>query len=278
MAIDNCLIIDPKDCLEKIGDSKIKILDCRWYLNNLRKGRNSFHEQHIPGAIFIDIENFSNQQSSLPHMLPTKLFFEQKMSKLGISHQDEIIIYDQDGFFCSTRIWLMFKYFGHEKVLILNGGFKAWKRKKYKTEKTIKKFNKTNYKSKKLKQFIINKKKLEFFVDNKQYTVIDARPKMRFEGRISEPRKNVKKGNILNSINIPFNLISTKLGKLKKSSSLKKIFYKNYKLENQKIICLCGSGITACNIMFALNFIEHTKKVFLYDGSWSEWGKIEKKN
>lgn len=278
MDVNKFLIINPEDCFKKIGNSKIKILDCRWYLNDSSKGKWSFHKQHIPGAIFIDVESFSDKESDLPHMMPGKLFFEKKMSKLGISHSDEIIIYDQEGFFCSTRIWLMFKFFGHEKVLILNGGFKAWIRKKYKTEKEIKKFSKTIYKSKELKKFIINKKKLELIIVNREYTVIDARPKNRFEGRISEPRKNVIKGNIPKSINIPFSIISTNLGRLKKLKSLKKIFYENYNLENQKIVCMCGSGITACNILFALNFIKHKQKVFLYDGSWSEWGKIEKKN
>ena len=266
----NYMLIEA-DSLNRILNNKdVKILDSRWYLNDKRKGLNEFKKNHIPNSIFLDLENFSDQKSNLPHMLPSKEEFELKVSELGIKKRDKIIIYDQVGFFCSTRIWLMFKIFGHQKVSVLNGGYQNWK-KKFKTEKYIKSFSKTTYKVYKKNKVILSKKEVKNILGNIKFQIIDARPKNRFDGIVAEPRKNIIRGNIEGSINIPFDSIN-KSGRIFCNYKLKEILYKNKELEKKKIIVLCGSGVTACNIIFALHKIQHKKKIYLYDGSWSEWG------
>lgn len=259
------------DSLNKIINNKdVKILDSRWYLNDKRKGLNEFKKNHIPNSIFFDLEKFSDQKSDFPHMLPSTKQFQLKISELGIKNRDKIIIYDQEGFFSSTRIWLMFKIFGHKKVLVLNGGYLNWK-KKFKTEKHIKSYLKTTYKVFKKNKMIFSKKEVKNILGNIEFQVIDARPKKRFDGIEAEPRKNVIRGNIEGSINIPFNSIN-KSGKILSNNKLKEILYKNKELRKKNIIVLCGSGVTACNIIFALHKIQHQRSIFLYDGSWSEWG------
>ena len=266
----NNILIEADSLNRIINDKDVKILDCRWYLNDKRKGLNEFKKNHIPNSIFLDLENFSDQKSNLPHMLPSAREFELKVSELGIKKRDKIIIYDQTGFFCSTRIWLMFKIFGHQKVLVLNGGYQNWK-KKFKTEKYIRNFSKTAYKVYKKNKVILSKKEVKNILGNIKFQVIDARPKKRFDGIEAEPRKNVIRGNIEGSINIPFNSIN-KSGKILSNNKLKEILYKNKELRKKNIIVLCGSGVTACNIIFALHKIQHQRSIFLYDGSWSEWG------
>ena len=259
------------DSLNKIINNKdVKILDSRWYLNDKRKGLNEFKKNHIPNSIFFDLEKFSDQKSDFPHMLPSTKQFQLKISELGIKNRDKIIIYDQEGFFSSTRIWLMFKIFGHKKVLVLNGGYLNWK-KKFKTEKHIKSYLKTTYKVFKKNKMIFSKKEVKNILGNIEFQVIDARPKKRFDGIEAEPRTNVIRGNIEGSINIPFNSVNQS-GKILSNNKLKEILYKNKELRKKNIIVLCGSGVTACNIIFALHKIQHQRSIFLYDGSWSEWG------
>ena len=266
----NDMLIEADSLNRIIYNKDVKILDSRWYLNDKRKGLNEFKKNHIPNSIFFDLENFSDQKSNLPHMLPSTREFQLKVSRLGIKKTDKIIIYDQEGFFCSTRIWLMFKIFGHKKVLVLNGGYLNWK-KKFKTKKYIKHFPKTVYKVYKKNKKIFSKKEVKNILGNIEFQVVDARPKKRFDGIEKEPRENVMKGNIEGSINIPFNTIN-KSGKIFSNNKLREILYKNNKLIKKNIIVLCGSGVTACNIIFALHKVQHKCNIFLYDGSWSEWG------
>ena len=266
----NEMLIEADSLNRIINNKDVRILDSRWYLNDKKKGLNEFKKNHIPNSVFFDLEKFSDHKSDLPHMLPSTKEFQLKISELGIKNRDKIIIYDQEGFFCSTRTWLMFKIYGHQKVLILNGGYLSWK-KKFKTEKYIKSYSKTAYKVFKKNKIIFSKKEVKNILGNIEFQVIDARPKKRFDGIEAEPRKNVIRGNIQGSINIPFNSIN-KSGKILSNDKLKKILYKNEELRKKKIIVLCGSGVTACNIIFALHKIQHQRSIFLYDGSWSEWG------
>ncbi len=277
MVINNLLnkfIVDSKELLNRIQSEKIKIIDARWYLSDKGRGFIEYKKNHIEGAIFFDIDQLSNKSIDLPHMFPTKEQFKKFAEEFGIERTNEIVVYDQEGFFSSSRVWLIFKYFGFRNIKILNGGMKNWIKKKFPTTKTIKKHKKSKfYCNNILTNTIINKKQLEKILENKEnYRIIDARPKKRFLGIVKEPRPNLKKGNIKNSFNIPFDLISEN-GNLKNLEKLEIIFKKknNLKFRNN-IICYCGSGITACNIIFTLNILGY-KKVQLYDGSWAEWGK-----
>ena len=112
---------------ENLNDPQIKIIDGTWHMPaNGLNAFDIFEKQHIPNALFIDLEEISDQNSELPHMMPDNDYFSKKVSSLGINNDDHLIIYDMHGMFSAARIWFMFKAFGHKKVSILNGGFPAW--------------------------------------------------------------------------------------------------------------------------------------------------------
>ena len=274
-------VITSEKLFSIINDKGIKLLDSRWFLPTTKLyGIKEFEKGHIPNATFFDIDLFSDINSSLPHTIPSKLRFEKLIKKFGIDRNSHIIIYDQNGFFSSTRSWFIFHLFGHKKISILDGGFNDWIRKKFPVTKNYLNSKKKNYKSTLHKDKLISMNEIKYIIDNKLLinTIVDARPSNRFKGLEEEPRKDLRKGTIPNSINIPFHMIHDRNGYLHKKVFLKKIFYEDNKLnDNNNIICSCGSGVTACNIFFALEILNHSKKQ-LYDGSWSEWGKIEKKN
>ena len=142
-------------------------------------------------------------------------------------------------------------------------------------EKKINRLKKSHYKASLKKQSLIEKIKLEEIVNNEsdEYAIVDARPESRFLGKEPEPRKGIRKGNIKNSINIPYTKIFDSEGLLSSLDRLKKVLFDENNLKQKKVISTCGSGITACNILFALQILSH-KKNFLYDGSWAEWGKL----
>jgi thiosulfate/3-mercaptopyruvate sulfurtransferase len=265
-------IISSKELFSNMDKENIKILDARWSLDPKIKSLNIYNKQHLPNALFFDLEFFSNSNSDLPHMLPSKSFFDKEISKIGIETNDKIVIYDQNGYFSSCRIWFMFKIFGHKDVLILDGGMNDWVKNNMLITNKKTEFEVSNYKSKFSFEKIVTKLEIKESFKNNDYMIVDARPKNRFEGVDQEPRKGLKKGNIESSINIPFNAIHDSNGFLLNSKNLKNLFFKENKLENKKVIATCGSGITACNIIFGLSIIDNNN-VYLYDGSWAEWGK-----
>ena len=102
--------------------------------------------------------------------------------------------------------------------------------------------------------------------------ILDARSEGRFNGIDPEPRTDLKSGHIPNSINLPYTTV-LKDQKMLPVASLKKLF-EDFDIENKKLIFSCGSGITACIILLAATLSGYSD-LWIYDGSWTEWGQLE---
>ena len=268
-------VISSEELSSQLNDQNIILLDSRWSLDAKYPSIIDYKKSHIPSSIFFDLNKFFDYSSKLSHTLPTEEQFIRAVSNIGINNKNKIIIYDANGFFNSCRVWFMFKVFGHEDIVILDGGYENWVKKKLPLEKKINRLKKSHYKASLKKQFLIGKLKLEEIVNNQsdEYAIVDARSESRFLGKEPEPRKGIRKGKIKNSINIPYTKIFDSEGLISSLDILKKVFFDENNLKGKKVISTCGSGITACNILFALQVLSH-KKNFLYDGSWAEWGKL----
>lgn len=95
-------------------------------------------EKHIPGAVFFAVDDIADKSNNLPHMLPSEEDFQKHMKRLGIRRTDNIICYDNTGIYSAPRVAWTFRYFGAERVLILDGGFKKWVKEGRKTEGGLK--------------------------------------------------------------------------------------------------------------------------------------------
>ena len=265
------------DWLDKNTDN-VKIIDCSWHMPQTNRiGSDEYKNQHIPNAIFFDLDNNSKKNIDLPHMLVEKKEWEEIVSKMGINKRDRIIIYDNSDVVSSCRCWFNFIYFGHDPKLVhvLNGGLKKWISEKRKITKDITNVQISNYKALEKKQLVKNKDLIDQNIDVQKFKVVDARSKERFEGKVSEPRKGLKSGNIKNSFCIPFNLCLNVDKTFKNKKDLKVIFetfMKNTKEQN--VVFTCGSGVTACVLALAYSLINDKYQPCIYDGSWAEYGII----
>ena len=258
---------------ENLNQEDLIIIDCTWHLPGTnRDGKSEFLNERIPGSIFFDLDEFSDQSSKYPHTLADKEWFSKKASELGIQNSDHIICYDTLGIFTSPRVSWMLSQYGHEKVSILDGGFKNWKIKKFKIE-TGKPQNKgqSNYIAKN------NPKNIKFFEDIKNnivsstFKLIDARPSGRFNATDPEPRPELQSGNIPNSQSLPFSkLLDPATGCMKNKDELKKIFDELSISSEDKITFSCGSGVAAVIAGTAYEKV-FNKEFDVYDGSWTEW-------
>lgn len=266
------------DWLRKnLFNNDIKILDCSWHMpNSKRSAKLEFERSHIPGAVFFDIDEFSDKESLFPHTILPGNSFSQMISNLGISNQNHVIVYDTLGIFSSPRVWWMFNYYGHNKISILDGGLIKWSKEKKEIESgKEKKSLKTNFSVTENYSLLKTYKDIKKNVSDKNFQVLDARSKTRFDGLEEEPRKNLKSGSITNSTNLPWNECIDPITKCFFEKSVLKKKFKSLKIDlGQPVIFTCGSGITACVIGKAFNIVTE-KPISIYDGSWSEWATKE---
>lgn len=108
---------------------RLRILDTSWHLPQMnRDAKREFAQRHIPGASFFDIDECVDAASEFDHALPSAEFFSKYVGDLGVGDDTHVVVYDASDFgaFTCTRVWWMFRYFGHARVSLLDGGFGSW--------------------------------------------------------------------------------------------------------------------------------------------------------
>ena len=259
---------------------RVKIIDSSWHLpSENRKSEDEYNAEHIDGAIYFDIDENSDQNSSLPHMLPNKIQWEKIMSKLGISNKDIIVVYDNSDVISSCRLWFTLQYFGHSKEMIhvLNGGYNKWKKEKLPITNKKTNLMKAKYIASEKNEMVKQLKEININIEKKEFKLVDGRSIDRFEGKVEEPRKGLKCGSIKNSLCLPFKNVINLDKTFKSKKELQYIFTEVIQdINNNNLVFSCGSGITSCVLALAYSLINNNYKPTIYDGSWAEYGKIEK--
>ncbi|RNC86211.1 MAG: sulfurtransferase [Winogradskyella sp.] len=229
----------------------------------------------IPKSRFFDIKTkFSDVNAEFPNTLPSIKQFQDEARKLGVNRNSPIVAYDKHGIYSSARAWWLFKYFGHENVAVLDGGFPEWKECGFDIEQQyFIDFEEGNFFATEHKELMTNFEGIKEYSHDKDALIIDARAKKRFSGEVPEPRKGLRSGTIPNSKNLPYtDLLINK--KFRSVSELKEIF-EDVNFEQNHLVFSCGSGITACNLALAATLAGYDK-LTVYDGSWTEYGSLTK--
>ncbi len=257
---------------DNLGDPNIRILDASWHLpNSDRNALNEYKSAHIPGALFFDIDEIADLDNPLPHMMPSNEKMSSRVRAMGIKETDHIIVYDDSMFSTAARAWFMFKNFDHAKVSILDGGLPKWRDEEKAMESKIQNFTSSHYSANKDESRIRDRQQILANIDSGAEQVVDARAKGRFEGTAPEPRPDSRSGHIPGSFNVPFTDLLNENGTYKDMEAIRAEFENNGVDLSKPVVTSCGSGVTACVLLFALDRIGHRDNA-LYDGSWTEWG------
>lgn len=267
-------IVETEWLAEHLDAPDLIIFDGTWHLpNSGRDAKAEYLAEHIPGALFFDIEDLVDEKNPLPHMLPPTPKFASRMKKMGVGDGMRIVVYDSYGLFSAARVWWTFRAMGHQDVAVLNGGLKKWKAEGRPLEdmkpvaRTARHFTPLLNNS-----LVTDIDDMKRYADKGGMQIVDARPKARFEGTEPEPRPGLRAGHIPGSKNVPSAAILNVDGTLKSKAELEKIFADAGIDPVKPVVTTCGSGVTASMLSLALAVIGQTNAA-VYDGAWAEWGQ-----
>ena len=257
-----------------LDDPNTRIVDGSWHLPNAnRDALAEYQKEHIPGAVFFDIDAASDPNSGLPHTMPDAATFSAYAGSLGISDNHQIIVYDTAGLFSAARVWWMFRQFGATNVRVLDGGLPAWKNAGLPTTSDVQEIASVEFNASAPRDFV-GLSAMRSHVDLGEVQILDARGAGRFSGKEAEPRPGMRAGHMPNATNVPFTALLNDDGTVKSTDNLKALFAEKQVDETAPIVTSCGSGVTAAIIVLALELIGY-RNAQLYDGSWSEWGSLK---
>jgi len=290
-------IIEPLELLER---SDVLLFDA----GGSPEARSRYETEHLKGALYVDLEvhlsrKNSDAASGGRHPLPHKDEFAQTLTKLGLSKNSHVVIYDdKNGANAAARFWWMLVAAGHEKVQVLNGGLARAKASNFPMSSGTVEPRKAS-EPYRIEDWVLQTAgmdEVEHASQQPNSRVIDVRSKERYDG-ITEPIDLIA-GHIPGAINIPYTENLDPNGDFLRSDQLKSLYEskighmiasehtttpRNFianqtaqrNIDPKNIIVHCGSGVTACHTLLALS---HAGLPIpkLYVGSWSEWSRNDK--
>jgi thiosulfate/3-mercaptopyruvate sulfurtransferase len=253
----------------------VRVVDASWYMpDEKREPAKEFAREHIPGAVFFDIDAIADHTTDLPHMMPSPNAFAAAVSALGLGDGDTVVVYDGTGLFSAPRVWWALRVMGHEQVFVLDGGLPKWRAEgravaKWNREDSVPKPG--NFHASPVAALARDYDAVLAHLNAGDAQIVDARSNSRFTGEEKEPRAGLKSGHMPGAVNLPWRALLAHDNTLKDDHALQQLFAERGVDMRAPIVTTCGSGISAAILMLALVKLG-AADVALYDGSWAEWG------
>lgn len=226
----------------------VRIVDASWFLPE--HGRNAmaeYRERHIPGAEFID----------LPSVKPGGIDLDDPDAPM--------VVYDDSPLRTAARGWWLLRSSGAENVAILDGGLAKWRAEGRPLDAGEGR-HLTASPNALSPPDLRDKASMRATADQ----IVDARSPARFAGEEPEPRPGVVPGHIPGSKNLHYARLFESDGTWKDPAAIARAFADAGIDIDQPITATCGSGVTACSLIFGLELLG--RDAHLYGGSWTEWG------
>ncbi|MEC0370392.1 sulfurtransferase [Paenibacillus chibensis] len=263
------IVVSKPWVLARMYEPDVTIVDCRFELGKPEAGRDTYEQEHIPGAVYLDLE----QDLSSPvrdhggrHPLPDPEQLSRTLAQKGITPETRVIAYDDQGGMYASRLWWLLNYLGHEQAYVMNEGFTAWKGAGYPVAADQPIRVPASYTYTLQPEMLASMEDVREAAGNDEVIVIDSRDPRRYQG-FDETLDPVA-GHIPGARNKFWKLLIGQDGKWI-SSDLLADHYKEFPADKE-IIVYCGSGVSACPNFIGLKEAGY-ENVKLYSGSWSDW-------
>ena len=262
-------VISASELFAQLDNPKWIIFDCRFNVTQPQWGREQYHDGHIPGAFYCDLDkDLSSPPTSYSgrHPLPDAQTLALKLAAWGVSDNSQVVVYDEAVGAVAARMWWTLRWLGHNTVAVLDGGLKQWNEATYPLNTELPKAKpKGNFQPHPNDDLWVSTAEVERVGTDADTVLIDARSKARFRGE--EEQVDPIGGHIPGALNRPLTDNMGSDGRFLSSQQLRDYYAP---LCREQVIHYCGSGVTACHNLLAME-VAGLGLQQLYVGSWSEW-------
>jgi thiosulfate/3-mercaptopyruvate sulfurtransferase len=256
----------------RLGEAGLVVADVRWYLDPSRRGRDAWRAGHVPGAVFLDVDEDLSAPGGGPglpagrHPWPAEEQVARVMGAVGIGPGARVVAYDDASGAVAARLWYLLRAHGHEQVAVLDGGFARWRAEGRPVTTEGPRVTPSAFMGRLRPGFVIDK--ASFRATHRRRLVLDARAAERYRGE-TEPI-DPRAGHVPGAKSAPWtaNLDTEPVPGFLPPAALRRR-YEELGAAREEPVVYCGSGVNACHDLLALHLAG--LRGTLYAGSWSEW-------
>ena len=266
------MLVSIDDLAADLSNPDLVVVDCRFNLQQPAAGSRLYAERHIPGAYYADLDrDLAGPRTAETgrHPLPDVEDLQQLLSGFGIGPETRVVVYDEGGGALAARLWWLLRWLGHTEVSLLDGGFAAWCAAGLPISTEVPARRKGRFVARPGSMPVATTRNIEAALGPARSLLLDLRSHDRYLGRV-EPIDPVA-GHVPGAVSAPFSRNLGPDGRFLPAAELRR----NYSAmigdrPVAEVVCMCGSGVTACHGIFALE-LAGWPGAGLYVGSWSEW-------
>jgi thiosulfate/3-mercaptopyruvate sulfurtransferase len=257
---------------DHLNDPRCVVVDCRHKLDDEAWGERQYKAGHLPGAVFAHLDHdLSGPRTGTNgrHPLPDPLVLAETFARLGIDTGAQVVAYDQDSGMFASRLWWLLRWLGHDAAAVLDGGFARWSSEFRPTRAGVEQHPRREFRAAPRSELVVTGGEVAALLGRSDWRLVDARAPERYRGEV-EPIDKVP-GHIPGAANHFFQWNLNEGGTFRSPEELRdRIGRTLANTSVNHVVCYCGSGVTACHNLLAMEHAGMTGAK-LYPGSWSEW-------
>jgi len=262
---------------EHLDDPTIRVVDARFTIRATTDGtleavgeQDAYREAHIPGAVFIDVMSDLSDPDDPAVVVPPKRF-EDLMGRLGIGDDTTVVVYDSQGGTWAARLWWALRYYGHDAVMLLDGGFTRWQAEGLLLDSEVPDPSPAMFTARVRPGLRVDGDQVAQAIGRDDVCIVDALPEIFFTGK-ARLYPSHRAGHIPTAHNVPApSHIDPATHQLLPATELARLWEPVGLQPSRRVITYCGGGVFGAFALFALHVLGH-ENAALYDASWMEWG------
>ena len=267
------LLVTTEELARHLDDPDWIVIDTRHGLTNPDVGPRAYAEGHIPGAYFMHVDHDlagPKTGKNGRHPLPDLDEFAAKLNERGVGPGKQVVVYDDLAGNYAVRLWWMLRWMGHRDVAVLDGGYAGWLAEGRPTMSGVEAVAPRSFTGRPQTELLVNAEVVGRVARGaEQGRLVDARAPERYRGEVETIDKAA--GHIPSAVNRYYMNNLAPSGRFLPPDTLREnLLTAIGGAPPSEVIAYCGSGVTACHNLLALEHAGLTG-ARLYPGSWSEW-------
>ena len=266
-----------------LGAPSLVVVDIRGYVKVTPVGggkesaeylaaRDEYDAGHIPGAVYVDWTcDIVDPDDPVPTQIAPPARFAEAMSSRGIGDDTDVVVVDHAGGHFATRLWWALRYYGHDRVALLDGGFNAWQREGRELTTNVTTPLTATFTPAPRPGLRQTWDQVAAEIDAGRRVIVDARDAEVFQG---DTWRGTRAGHIPTAINVSWKRFVADDGLWRQQDDIKAELVDAGIDKDTPVVAYCNGGVTATATLFAMHLAGNDDGAN-YDGSWNEWGDRE---